>query len=297
MRFLTSRTMPKPTPPAKPTIEVVDPRWVLKAGAVVILVAFLCAYTVICALFYHSQAQLVLHPTRPITSTPGIPFTDLHFGVDTTGQPQLNGWWIPSDNPDNPTVLMLHSGEGNISDTLPQAINLHDANLNVLLFDYRGYGRSLGLNPSNATMQADAETALTYLTTTRAISPTAILVYGTGVGASLATNLCANHPNLPGLILESPTGDLEQQVRDDQRSTLIPMHLLFHERFPLAAPLSTLKTPKLILTYTTPHSDFNPRQAADPKLTTELNSPTNTEAIHTALRRFLDTYTPLLTTH
>lgn len=75
------------------------------------------------------------------------------------------------------------------------------------------------------------------------------------------------------------------------------MHLLFHERFPLAAPLSTLKTPKLILTYSTPHADFDPHQAADPKLTTELNSPANTEAIHQTLRRFLDTYTPLRTTH
>jgi pimeloyl-ACP methyl ester carboxylesterase len=284
--------MPKPParPPAPtPVIEVVDPRWILKAGAGVIGVAFLCAYTVICVLFYHSQGQLVLHPARTVGAAPTLPYTEVHFGVDATGQPQLDGWWIPSDNPTDPTILMLHSGEGDIANAIPEAATLHEANLNVLLFDYRGFGHSNGLNPSNATMQADAESALAYLTGFRNLAPKSILVYGTGLGASLAVRLCADHPNLAALILESPNGDLEAQVRADQRSHIIPMHLLFHEQFPLAAPLSTLKTPKLLITTDqSPNQDIL-RNAADPKMLVTLGL-MKTDDLHPYLRRFLDTY-------
>jgi pimeloyl-ACP methyl ester carboxylesterase len=231
-------------------IDLVDPTWILKALGGILLFAILCAYLALCFLYTHGQWQLVLHPTHTIPTTPAslhLPFTEVHFGVDSTGQPQIDGWFIPSASPTNNTALLLHSGDGSSSDALPAALTLHDAHLNVLLFDYRGYGHSLGDHPTQASMRSDAATALAYLTTTRSLPISSIVVYGAGAGASIAVHLCATDPNLPALLLQSPDGDFEQRVRNDPRSKIIPVSLLFNQDFPLAKPLQTLTTPKLIL--------------------------------------------------
>src|ERR1700761_8407682 len=136
-----SSSLPQPTP-RNTTPELVDPRWVLKALAVVLAVALLCAWGTLCLLWYQGQWQLVLHPSRTVTATPasiGLNFTELHFADDATGVPQLDGWLIPA-SANAPTALFLHSADGSIADSLPRALTLHNAGLNVLLFDFRGYG-------------------------------------------------------------------------------------------------------------------------------------------------------------
>jgi pimeloyl-ACP methyl ester carboxylesterase len=288
---------PRPEPPATAmwhtsSHEIVDPRWILKAGAGVLAFALLCSFVLICVVFSKTQWQLVLHPLRSVNSTPaalGLNFTEVRFGVDDSGQPQLDGWWIPSDLPSDPTVLMLHGGDGSMTDALQRARTLHDARLNVLLFDYRGFGLSGGQHPTEALMEADAASAFVYLTTTRGIPSGSILVYGSGIGGSLAARLCAEHKDISALILESPDGDFEARVQRDGRARLVPVRLLFHEQFPLAGPLRTLVTPKLLVTYTAASATLDRQQIADPKMTVELPlSPASN--IRESLRRFLDTY-------
>ncbi len=231
-------------------IPLVEVSWILKAMAIVFFVAFLCAYATICVLYSKSQWQLVLHPSRTVATTPAarnLSFTEVHFAVDITGIPQLTGWFIPSDTTTQTTALILHGADGSMANALNAAQLLHAQHLNVLLFDYRGYGQSLGQHPTEASMEADAASALTYLTTTRSIPPTSIVVYGTGLGASLAVHLCTENPTLPALILQSPDGDLTDRARHDPRSKIVPFSLLFNEPFPLAEPLQHLPTPRLIL--------------------------------------------------
>jgi hypothetical protein len=137
-------------------------------------------------------------------------------------------------------------------------------------------------------MTQDADSAWQYLTTTRALSAQHIVPYGTGVGASLATRLAANHATIPALILDTPRADLLDVAMRDPRATLLPVRLLFHERFPLTGPLSTLRTPKLLLSRTTsPDQTF--LHASDPKLTVELASP-SALLYNQSLTRFLDQY-------
>jgi uncharacterized protein len=239
-------------------IPLVEVGWILKALAAVFVAAFLCSYLTLCILFSRSQWQLVLHPSHTVDTTPAslnLPFTEVHFGVDTSGLPQLDGWWIPASTPTSRTALILHAADGSIANALPSAQLLHAQNLNVLLFDYRGYGHSLSpysdQHPTQASMQSDATTALTYLTSTRSIPASSIAIYATGLGAPLAVQLCAQNPTLPALILQTPDGDLTTRIRQDPRAKLVPFTLLFNEPFPLSTPLSTLPTPKLVLSSST----------------------------------------------
>ncbi len=285
------RRPPVPAPVALP--EVVEPMWILKALGGVLAVGLLCAYISVCVLFSKAQWQLVLHPSRKVDPAPAsqhLQFEPVRFGDDAAGQPQLAGWWIPSDLPTDPTVLMLHNQDGSMSAALPSAKALHDARLNVLLFDYRGYGESGARHPTEQTMRNDAASALEYLTARRHLAPATVIVYGAGLGASLGVTLCEHHPELPALLLESADGDTETRVLRDTRFHILPLHLLFHERFPLADPLSRLRTPKLLVSYTAGDAPLEAERASDPKMTAELPQSADPTALSKVFRRFLDTY-------
>jgi hypothetical protein len=273
--------------------QLVDPRWILKALALVLAVCFALTYATLCLLYRQGEWQIVLHPSRTVVDNPSslrLGFTEVHFADDPSGQPQLDGWWIPTSNPTGPTALMLHSGDGSMSNALPRALTLHNAHLNVLLFDYRGYGRSAGQHPVESTMQSDAASALAFLTSTQHIAPSNIVVYGSGVGASLAVQLAATHPEIPALILDAPDGDFGERARTDPRSRLIFTRWLFNQTFPLAGALHTLATPKLLISYTTASSPpLALQRAADPKTTVEVASPSDPTLL-ADIRRFLDLY-------
>ena len=280
-------------PPVAEPPEVVDPMWILKAAGAVVAVGLLCSYLTICLFFYEGQWQFVLHPSRAVPSTPAslqLAFSPVRFGDDASGQPQLAGWWIPGDSPSDPTVVMLHSENGSRSDALGTARALHDARLNVLLFDYRGYGESSGRHPTESLMKTDAESAYHFVLDHEHADPQSLLIYGNGLGASLAVDLCARHRDVAGLILESADGDTLSRVEADQRSRIVPIGLLFHERFPLADPLRTLRTPKLLISYTQGRAPVEAQQAADPKITAELPPHADPAELTRTLRRFLDLY-------
>jgi uncharacterized protein len=292
--------MPRPTPKANHSkqqpaqFETVDPAWLLKAFAFTILAALFCAYLTFCLLFYQGQWQLVLHPTRTAASPQsiaGIPYELIHFGPDESAVPQLTGWWIPSApgvRYANATLLFLPGSDGSLADTIPTLATLHNLGINVFAFDYRGYGQSAATRPNQQNMIQDADSAWQYLNISRHIPAEQIVLYGTGVGASLATHLAASHADSPALILDAPHGDLLNAALHDPRSKLVPVRLLFHERFPLAEPLSTLHTPKLLLSRTASRDEAF-RTAADPKRTVELAAPS--QALYQqSLTRFLDEY-------
>jgi pimeloyl-ACP methyl ester carboxylesterase len=276
-------------------IDLVEPGWILKALGGMFALAIVCAYVTLCVIFSHAQWQLVLHPSRTVASTPAslsLAFTEVHFGVDASGQPQLDGWWIPADEPASRTALLLHGADGSISDALPSVEALHDLHLNVLLFDYRGYGHSSGAHPTQLTMQQDTHTALAYLLENQSVAPNQLVVYGQGVGAPLALQLCASmEKECSAMILDAPDGDLLARASADPRARIVPMSMLFNERFPLAKPLQAATAPKLLISYSVGSAPQVLKTAHDPKMLAELKAG-DTSAYIDTLRRFLDEYEP-----
>jgi pimeloyl-ACP methyl ester carboxylesterase len=258
-------------PPSQP--ETVDPVWLAKAIGLTLIVAFVCGYLALCFLFHHGQWQIVLHPARTAAapaSIEGAAFEVVHFAPGSDAIPQLPGWWIPSDPQGrhrDATVLFLPAGDGSLADSMPALGLLHTLGINIFAFDYRGYGQSAKGHPSQLRMTEDADSAWQYLTQSRGVPAERIVLYGTGVGASLATHLAQSHASVPAMIIDSPSGDLLDMVRRDPRSRFVPAGLLFHEEFPLAKPLETLRTPKLLIANAETSSPMAAafRSAAEPK--------------------------------
>jgi pimeloyl-ACP methyl ester carboxylesterase len=274
--------------------HVISGRWLACALLGALFAAVICAYAALCLLVYQGQWQLVLHPSAAIARTPasqGLKFDDIRFDYTETGSPRLDGWWVPADTDARwsaSTILYLHGGDGSLSGTVDDLGTLHSIGINVFAFDYRGYGRSAGPKPREKHMREDAEAAWSYLSDTRHIAPKSIVIYGSGIGASLAADLAVKHTPA-GLILDGPSEPARQIIGADARARIVPGFLIT-ERFDPGESLQTLTMPKLFLDRNGAKSRTSElyKAGALPKEYFELGQ----GAFEPTLRRFLDEVLP-----
>jgi uncharacterized protein len=243
----------RPTGPSaapQPQQPLVSGKWLLSAIGIVVGLAVICAYATLCLLFYQGSWQLIFHPSHTVSTSPNIPYQEIQFDYTETGKPQLTGWWTPAATDaryrDN-TILLLRDGRGSLSDTVAQIETLHTLGINIFAFDYRGFGKSADLHPSEASMNQDADAALAYLTGTRHLPAHSIVMYGTGLGAPIAASGAAHHPETAALILENLSPDASTLFAADARTRILPVRLLTSDRFDATETLKTLQTPKLFL--------------------------------------------------
>ena len=275
------------SPPA-----TVSARWLIAALAIVIPAAGFCCWAVFCLLFWQGSWQLLYHPSPTVVRTPsniGLTYMPVGFATTEEGTPQLQGWWISAGPSARATVLYLHSQNGNIGDTLDDLGSLHAANVNVLAFDYRGYGQSQFERPSESSWRQDAEWALTYLTATRHIDPHSTVLMGTDLGANLALEVTAAHPELAGVVLDSPLDAPVNAIFNDARAHLVPAHLLVSDRYNTSAPAAALRIPSLwLLQYAAPEAEAAFQKVAAPKMRVSVPaSPTSQQDFTNAFSRWL----------
>jgi pimeloyl-ACP methyl ester carboxylesterase len=225
----------------------VSGRWLLMALGLTVPVAILCTWAAFCLLFWQGSWQLLYHPTSAVTRTPsdiGLAYDRVSFATSNAGVAQIQGWWIPASSA-RYTALYLHDRVGNIGDTLSALADLHASGLSVFVFDYRGYGQSKFEHPSEARWMQDATWALDYLAGTRHIDPHTIVAVGNGLGANLALKIAAAHPELAGIVIESPLDAPVNAIFNDPRARLVPARLLVSDRYGIAAPAAALRIPSL----------------------------------------------------
>lgn len=284
---------------------LVSGRWILTALGGTLLAAVLCAWFTLCFLFWQGSWQLLYHPKAAVTETPagaGLGFEAIRFASDDAGQPRLSGWWIPASQDaltarfNRYTVLYLHGRDGNLSNTLNDLTMLHEAGVNVLTFDYRGYGQSQFARPSEAHWRDDAGWALNYLTGTRHVAAGSIVLYGDELGANLALEVAARHPELAGVVLEEPIIDPGAVIFSDPRASMVPARLLMRDRFDLKAGAAKLGVPSLWLEQAAtpgqrgqnPNTDAYARVAAAKKLVWLRKGPKSESDCLSALLSWLD---------
>jgi pimeloyl-ACP methyl ester carboxylesterase len=227
---------------------------VLIAVSLAIVAAALCAWGTLCLLFWQGSWQLLYHPTPAASRTPadiGLRYDSVGFAVTASGSPTLHGWWVPGDPGSRYTAIYLHGADGNLGDTADALIALHTAGLNVFAFDYRGYGHSKFERPSEARWREDAESAIDYLTNTRHIAASSLILIGQRLGANLALKVAAAHPELAGTVMDEPIAAPAEAIFGDPRAKLVPAHLLARDRWNASPPAASLRIPSLWI-YRTP---------------------------------------------
>jgi uncharacterized protein len=246
--------------------SLISARWLLTAIAATLLAAGLCAWASLCLLFWQGSWQLLYHPASKVTQSPhdaGLPFEPVGFDATQEGIPQLAAWWIPAApgaGYGRFTVLLLHGETGNLGDTVSTLTRLHTVGLNVFAIDYRGYGQSQFVRPSEQHLLEDVESSLNYLTATRHIPENSIVLFGEGLGSNLALEVAAAHPNLAGAVLQSPRESPTDAIFNDGRARLVPAHLLVRDRYDLDRAAAGVHLPVLWFEMTSSTPDSSSRQ-------------------------------------
>ena len=155
---------------------------------------------------------------------------------------RLHGWWVAATAPRRGHVLFCHGNAGNVASRGAYARMLAAAGFDVLLFDYRGYGRSSG-RPSEQGTYRDARAALSRLLGEADTNRDKTFYLGESLGAAVALELALESPPA-GVILQSAF----TSVRDMAREVLPLMpRALVPDAYPSLRLIPRLAAPVLVL--------------------------------------------------
>ena len=143
-------------------------------------------------------------PARKIPRTPadaGLAFEEFEFVAED--DQRLCAWWVP--HPEAAlTLLVCHGNSGNMGYYVEWLADLHRMKVNIMIFDYRGYGKSAGF-PTEKGLYRDARAAYEWIRAAQygnADRPP-VVAYGLSLGAAVAAQLALDRA-LAGVILQNP---------------------------------------------------------------------------------------------
>lgn len=211
------------------------------------------AYGVVAALLFLMQDKLAYYPQigREIQTTPrehGLDYEALTLA--TADGEQLDAWFVPARG--QAVVLILHGNAGNISHRMDSIAMFHRLGYGVLIFDYRGYGRSSG-KPSEEGLYRDAQAAWDHLTRQRGIAPAHIVLFGESLGGAVAAWLAAREK--PGALVLSSVLTSAPELGADLYPWL-PAKWLVRMHYDTLSTLAQVSCPVLIAH--SPHDEIIP---------------------------------------
>ena len=225
--------------------------------------------------FEYSQ---VYQPSRTWDDTPavhGLAFEDLSLPVGKNDK--VSAWFFPSGRTNASKVfLVCHGNGGNISHRIELARLLHELGWGIMVFDYRGYGRSTGRPGEEKTYQ-DAQAAYRWLKD-KGFAPANIIAYGESLGGGVASELAVRE-KVGGLVLLSTftsTPDLGAEL-----FPFLPVHLWASIKYNTRKKLPSIHAPVLVMhsrgdtLVPFHHSQENLAAANEPKLFVEIQGDHN----------------------
>lgn len=190
-----------------------------------IILAVLIFYVMITALLAFFQERFIFLPTQlpqEYSYNFATPFEELFIQTDDGAR--LNALHFKVENPKG-IILYFHGNAGDLSrwGEITQGFTAY--NYDVLVMDYRTYGKSTG-KLSEENLYNDAQLFYDYIG--ESFRENEIILYGRSLGSAFATRLAAeNNPSL--LILESPFYSLKSVAKS--RFPIVPVDLLIRYHF------------------------------------------------------------------
>ncbi len=189
------------------------------------------------------ERSMIYYPDPNLEVSPsaiGLAYEDAT--ITASDEVRIHGWWIPAEV-NRGTILFCHGNSGNISHRLESIRIFHQLDLNVFIFDYRGYGKSSG-SPSEEGTYLDAAAAYDYLREYREISPGKIIIFGRSLGGAVAIELTEDR-EAGALICESTftsAVDMGKLV-----FPYLPAGLLVFDKYDSISRVEDLSLPKLFI--------------------------------------------------
>lgn len=206
-------------------------------------VVVVATYAGVCVLVGWFQARLIYFPSRDLRSTPadiGLAYEEVT--LQTEDRVALGAWSVSAPQARG-TVIYCHGNAGNIADRLTGIRLLAGMGVNVLAFDYRGYGRSEG-SPDEQGTYRDADAAWRYVVEARGEAAERVILFGESLGGAVAIELASRRP-VGALIVEATFTSLVDVAQ--RHYPLLPVGLLLRHRYDSIERIGLVPCPKLFI--------------------------------------------------
>ena len=206
----------------------------IKQMGVTVLLGVLALYALVCVLLSSGCVanRLMFHPPAATYGwkSPGV------VKLDTPTGP-VAALWLENTASDK-VLVYFHGNAEDLGHGYPVYVAFRDAGMSVLCIEYPGYGPSAGA-PSEKGAYASADAAHAFLTQTRGIAETNLVVMGLSIGGGPACYFAEKHPAVDGLVLQSA---FTSAFRTVTRIRILPV-----DPFPNIARIGRIPCRKLFL--------------------------------------------------
>ncbi len=176
--------------------------------------------------------RLIFQPDRHVPPPPsGVEERWIH----TADGVRLHAWYA-GDAPSAPTLIWSHGNGGNIAGRADVLLVLAAHGLNVLAYDYRGYGKSDGW-PTEEGVYLDAQAAYDS-ERRRGTRPQHLVAFGESLGGAVSIELARTRSCAAVVVVSTFT-----TMRDVARAHFGPLGLLGGDRFNSRSRLAQLSVP------------------------------------------------------
>jgi pimeloyl-ACP methyl ester carboxylesterase len=212
-------------------------------GLLALAAATVVALVIVRWIVRYYEPQLAFYPTKGEDATPaayGVPFAPLT--VTAADGPRIRVWHMSHANA-RAQVVYFHGNGGNLSMWAEILVPIARRGLDVIAFDYRGYGLSTG-SPTEAGLyrDVDAVLALAHGRLRRAGVP--IVYWGRSLGTTMAA-YAATVQRPGGVILEAGFPSMRAVVRSNPVLAVASWFASYE--FPTARYLAAAPVPALVL--------------------------------------------------
>lgn len=147
-------------------------------------------------------------PRKDMRSNEWKNTTELNFNVE---KDTINTVFLKPEEKPKATIFIFHGAGGNLSYYYPIALRFVKANFQVIMVDFRGYGKSTGI-PTHKNIAEDGKLIFEKYSKMKEITKLPVIIYGLSIGTQIATHLAKeNQSKINGLVLEggmSSFGDI-----------------------------------------------------------------------------------------
>jgi fermentation-respiration switch protein FrsA (DUF1100 family) len=176
---------------------------------VLVAVAIIAVVAVIALYFFaqHIRRSTMFVPMRypeGYWNTASLPVQPEEQWITTPDGVKLHAWLLRAKDRGAPLLIYCHGNAGNIGERAPIASNLAARGISVLLFDWRGYGKSEG-TPGEEELFIDALAAYDHAAKTS----NDISVYGESLGGPYAAYI-AKERKVRRVVIENSFASLRE---------------------------------------------------------------------------------------
>ncbi len=167
----------------------------------------------------NSGNSLFYFPTRDEPTTPAAWHLDYEsVTFPSTGDTTLHGWFIPakgkSAQPAKATIVFSHGNAGSMGYHLGFCAWLAAARYNVLIYDYRGFGKSTGTVERRG-MIDDVKSAFHYAQTRKDVDSSRLISFGHSLGGAQSVTALAESPvkGLRAIVIDGAFASYQAMAR------------------------------------------------------------------------------------